>query len=66
MKGKISVRKTLEYLISTTFLEKCRKMVVEKKLGFFFSNQISQTTFLEPLFYTFLEKWLRLNAPASF
>ena len=24
-----------------------------------FSNQISQTRFLEPLFYTFLEKWLQ-------
>jgi hypothetical protein len=22
-------------------------------------NQISRTTFLEPLFYTFLEKWLQ-------
>ena len=24
-----------------------------------FSNQISRTTFLKPLFYTFLEKWLQ-------
>ena len=26
-----------------------------------FSNQISQTRFLEPLFYTFLEKWLQIK-----
>ena len=57
---------------ATTFLEKCRKVVLEKrfyKLRFFFwsttflepdfSNQISRTTFLEPLFYNFLEKWLQ-------
>ena len=34
---------------STTFLEPD------------FSNQISQTTFLKPLFYTFLEKWLQIK-----
>ena len=34
---------------STTFLE------------LDFSNQISRTTFLEPLFYTFLEKWLQIK-----
>ena len=28
--------------------------------------RVCRTTFLEPLFYTFLEKWLRLNAPVSF
>ena len=26
-----------------------------------FSSQISQTRFLEPLFYTFLEKWLQIK-----
>ena len=26
-----------------------------------FSNQISRTTFLEPLFYTILEKWLQIK-----
>ena len=26
-----------------------------------FSNQISRTRFLEPLFYTFLEKWLQIK-----
>ena len=59
---------------ATTFLEKCRKVVLEKwfcKLGFFFwsttflepdfTNQISRTTFLKPLFYTFLEKWLQIK-----
>ena len=34
---------------STTFLEPD------------FSNQISRTTFPEPLFYTFLEKWLQIK-----
>ena len=26
-----------------------------------FSNQIARTRFLEPLFYTFLEKWLQIK-----
>ncbi len=59
---------------ATTFVEKCRKVVLEKwfcKLGFFFLvNHFSRTTkkiwvcrttFLEPLFYTFLEKWLQIK-----
>ena len=76
---------------ATSFLQKCRKVVLEKcsakkdfifwstiflqpeqmyphtvwyKTTFFsgqpfFSNHISWTRFLKPLFYTFLEKWLQ-------
>ena len=48
---------------ATTFLEKGRKVVLEKwffKLGFFFQvNLFSRSRFLEPLFYTFLEKRLQ-------
>ena len=45
-------------------------MVLQTRIFFFwsttflepdFSNQISQTTFLEPLLYTFLEKWLQIK-----
>jgi len=31
-----------------------------------FSNQISRTTFLEPLFYNFLEKWLQNKWSSAF
>ena len=72
--GNVSDNKVCKWTIysATTFLEKCRKVVLEKwfsKLGSFFwlttflkpdfLNQISWTTFLKPLFYTYIEKWLQ-------
>ena len=54
----------------TTFLQPEKRWIYGINYLFFwsttflepdFSNQISRTTFLEPLFYTFLEKWLQIK-----
>ena len=85
-KNQHTQKKSLDHYSATTFLEKCRKVVLEKwfgKLGFFFlvnhfsptwkkqdlwyktslfpgqplfSNQISQTRFLEPDFLNQISK----------
>ena len=54
------------YFWSTTFLQPEKRWIYGIKPPFFsdqqlFSNQISQTTFYEPLFYTFPEKWLQIK-----
>ena len=48
---------------STTFLETEKKSKFEEPFFslLYFSNQISKTRFLEPLFYNFLEKWLQIK-----
>ena len=52
------------FFLVNTFLKPGKMLIYGIKPSFFsgqplFSNQISWTRFLEPLFHTFLEKWLQ-------
>ena len=55
---KVVLQSRIFFFWSTTFLEPEKKSKFEEP---FFSNKISWTRLLEPLFYTFLEKWLQIK-----
>ena len=54
------------FLVSHHFSPTWKRWIYGIKPPFFLVNHISRTRFLQPLFYTFLEKWLQIKCSSGY